>query len=1259
MLKRLKTAAALLAGAAVIVLFPALRADAAEGNVTLSGDGVLTLSGELTRDQILAYRQNPDVTSIVAEQGAVLPADCSYLFQNTPYYSDTAHMEWENVQTVDLSAADASQVTNAEYMFAGADYYRYPCAGKAGYDSSYRSIDLHGLNTSRADNMSSMFCACLNLADLDVSGMDTSAVTDMEFMFYKCGRLMELDVSSFSTSKVTTMRTMFSYCESLTRLDLSSFNTSKVTTMRHMFSYCRSLRELDLSSFNTSKVTTMEYMFLYCRSLRELDLCSFDTSHVTTIESMFKHCSNLRQIMVSDRWSLASLQSSSGIFTCCEQLKGGNGTHNYWNSNISSTVNQSYLARPDTPRQSGLLTADINISAQPQDTIACAGDTAVLTVSAWGGDLTYQWQCYNAEKDAWVNSGLEGSKTDSLSVPATFSRSGMKYRCVIKTEYSTLTTDEAELTVYPAGQIISQPQYTGVTVGETAGFNVKALGDPLTYQWQYNSGSGWKNSGAVGARTDTLHITAKMAYDGYQYRCIVGSENGEAVSEAAKLSVIDISIYEQPKNLAILYGNSSNLSVSATGDPLVYQWQCNDGSGWNNISGKTSRTLPVYAESAVNGSQFRCKIKSASMSSWYVISDAATVTVLPRIYTHPQNVTVPYGSSDDVYFSCSAGGIGLQYQWQYDSGSGWQNSNAEGAQTQQIRMTANRSRDGYQYRCVITDQNGKQLTTSAALLRFETGNVVLSADGVLTLIGEPTRAQILAYRTDQNVTAVVAAKGMVLPANCAELFWNGQSIYHHEYDEEYYNDYYWYSDLYYWKNVKSIDLSQADASKVTTMRKMFGSYDGRKLDYDYDDEDFLMGWYTLRRFGYSPYTSINLSGLDTSRVKDMSAMFHGCTALTDLRMSGISTSAVTTMRKMFCKCTALTTLDLRSFDTAKVTEMTSMFSGMPAVEAITVSDKWSTAAVTEGNGADMFCDCQKLTGGNGTAFDSTKTDSSYARIDKPGQPGYLSGNAQIITQPQNASAAAGKTVTLTVSASGAGLSYQWQYNSGDGWKKSNGIGAQTDTLTLTANASRSGYQYRCVVTDAHGNQATSAAATVKVVPVTVSAPQSVSGIPGSTLTLSVTATGASLSYQWQYNSGDGWKKSNGIGAQTDTLTLTANASRSGYQYRCVVTDAGGNTVISDAATVTVAPVILWSPQDVSAEAGSTVYLRCTASGAALTYQWQYNSGSGWKNSNAAGAQTTLLTLTANANRSGYQYRCVVTDQYGNTVISDAAAVTVK
>ena len=39
----------------------------------------------------------------------------------------------------------------------------------------------------------------------------------------------------------------------------------------------------------------------------------------------------------------------------------------------------------------------------------------------------------------------------------------------------------------------------------------------------------------------------------------------------------------------------------------------------------------------------------------------------------------------------------------------------------------------------------------------------------------------------------------------------------------------------------------------------------------------------------------------------------------------------------------------------------------------------------------MFYNCTRLTGGNGTVYDSEKTDKTYARIDEVGQPGYLTG----------------------------------------------------------------------------------------------------------------------------------------------------------------------------------------------------------------------------------------------------------------------------
>ncbi|MBO4803363.1 MAG: BspA family leucine-rich repeat surface protein [Muribaculaceae bacterium] len=133
-------------------------------------------------------------------------------------------------------------------------------------------------------------------------------------------------LSYLNTSEVTNMVWMFSGCNSLTSLDLSSFNTSKVTRMDGMFQDCDSLTSLDLSSFDTSQVTNMEYMFSYCRSLTSVDLSSFNTSQVTNMEHMFNNCFSLRVIYVGSGWTTASVIDSSGMFSYCTSLVGGQGT---------------------------------------------------------------------------------------------------------------------------------------------------------------------------------------------------------------------------------------------------------------------------------------------------------------------------------------------------------------------------------------------------------------------------------------------------------------------------------------------------------------------------------------------------------------------------------------------------------------------------------------------------------------------------------------------------------------------------------------------------------------------------------------------------------------------------------------------------------------------------------------------------------------------------------------------------------------------
>ncbi|MBP5368105.1 MAG: BspA family leucine-rich repeat surface protein [Bacteroidales bacterium] len=96
-----------------------------------------------------------------------------------------------------------------------------------------------------------------------------------------------------------------------------NLNTENVTQAANMFKLCSSLESIDLSRFNTANITRMDYMFQSCSSLTELDLTNFNTSNVTTMQSMFDGCSNLNTILVSDKWSVASLQHSENMFSEC------------------------------------------------------------------------------------------------------------------------------------------------------------------------------------------------------------------------------------------------------------------------------------------------------------------------------------------------------------------------------------------------------------------------------------------------------------------------------------------------------------------------------------------------------------------------------------------------------------------------------------------------------------------------------------------------------------------------------------------------------------------------------------------------------------------------------------------------------------------------------------------------------------------------------------------------------------------------------
>lgn len=81
-------------------------------------------------------------------------------------------------------------------------------------------------------------------------------------------------------------------------------------------------------------------------------------------------------------------------------------------------------------------------------------------------------------------------------------------------------------------------------------------------------------------------------------------------------------------------------------------------------------------------------------------------------------------------------------------------------------------------------------------------------------------------------------------------------------------------------------------------------------------------------------TNLNLVGLDTSNVIDMSNMISGCSALKNVNINTLNTTSTESMASMFEGDTSLESIDLTSFDLRKVTDLSDMFSGCTALKEI-------------------------------------------------------------------------------------------------------------------------------------------------------------------------------------------------------------------------------------------------------------------------------------------------------------------------------------
>ena len=262
-----------------------------EGKDTLTNNGRIDLPSwkEKYHDQIKA---------IGFTGKTYAPVNSSYLFEGNGDIWDNFPKNLSNLSYIDASKLDTSKVENMYSMFSRA--------------RGLKNLDLSKWDTSKVTNMAGMFSEARGLENLDLSKWNTSKVTNMGAMFSDT-RLTNLDIGGWDTSQVKNMAGMFSEASRLTNLDLSRWDTSQVKNMSNMFRVVRGLTNLDLSRWDTSQVTDMEYMF-YGTRLANLDIGKWDTRQVTNMGNMFAGDSDLTNSNIG-KWDTSKVTNMEGMFS--------------------------------------------------------------------------------------------------------------------------------------------------------------------------------------------------------------------------------------------------------------------------------------------------------------------------------------------------------------------------------------------------------------------------------------------------------------------------------------------------------------------------------------------------------------------------------------------------------------------------------------------------------------------------------------------------------------------------------------------------------------------------------------------------------------------------------------------------------------------------------------------------------------------------------------------------------------------------------
>ncbi len=366
---------------------------------------------------------------------------------------------------------------------------------------------------------------------------------------------------------------------------------------------------------------------------------------------------------------------------------------------------------------------ELRILHQPESVTVESGKTARVSFQVQGDELTYRWYYKNPKSTKF-------SRTTAFDGPEYFvtmsqSRHGRQVYCVITDAYgNSVTTDTVSLNmVVTELAILQQPTDVSVYSGETAKVTVEAQGDGLTYKWYYKNPTATRFTLTTSFEEPEYFVTMSTARSGRQVYCLITDQYGNsAKSETVTLNMIrrDLEIVKQPEDVAVPSGKRAEVTVTAVGDDLTYEWYFkNAGSGtFSKTTSFTGNRYYISMSAARSGRQVYCIITDGDGNA--IQTDTVTLSMVKAelaITRQPKSVSAARGKTAKV--TLEAEGEGLTYTWYYKNPGSSKFSKTTAFTGPSYSVTMTSSRSGRQVYCVVTDAEGNSIRTNTVTLSMK------------------------------------------------------------------------------------------------------------------------------------------------------------------------------------------------------------------------------------------------------------------------------------------------------------------------------------------------------------------------------------------------------------------------------------------------------------------------------------------------------------------------------------------------------------